>query len=243
MPGHMKAAGILFDFYNTLVKIVTDEGDGELWDRLARFLRYHGVDSDPEAIRQEFFSAADSSQQSSSELHPETDVFELFRSILQERDADPLDQLTVEVVRLFRTLSIRQFEVFPDTLQTLRSLHRHFRLGLVTDAQSLFVRPEIEMSGIAAFLDVVVISGDHGFHKPDVRLFQIALEEMRLGSDEVVFVGDSATRDICGAQEAKLRAVLLDRRRNPEGQELPCLPDTVIHELAELDLLLLPSLR
>ncbi len=233
---------MLFDFYNTLVSISTDEGDQEVWERLARFVRYHGLQAEGELLRQQFFAAAEEGQRLASEVYPETDVYGIFSSILADLAGrpleQPLEQLTSEVVKLFRTLSVRHFELFPETLEALDSLHHRFQLGLVTDAQPLFVSSEIDMVSLRSYFDVIVVSGENGFHKPDTRLFEKALESLNVGSSDAAFVGDNVRRDICGAKQAGLNTILLDREQSYHHSDILCTPDLVIHQLLELDHLL-----
>lgn len=246
MSRRLNVAAVLFDFYNTLVSIATDEGDQEVWERLARFVRYHGLQAEAELLRQQFFAAAEEGQRLASEAYPETDVYGIFSSILAALAAlaeQPLEQLTSEVVKLFRTLSMRHFELFPETLEALDSLHHRFRLGLVTDAQPLFVSSEIDMVGLRPYFDVIVVSGESGFHKPDTRLFEKALEGLNVGPSDAAFVGDSVSRDICGAEQAGLNTVLLDRDLSYYHLDAPCTPDLVIRQLLELNHLLLPGSR
>jgi len=234
---------VLFDFYNTLVSIATDEGDQEVWERLALFVRYHGLQAEAELLRQQFFAAAEEGQRLASEAYPETDVYGIFSSIVTALAEQPLEQLTSEVVKLFRTLSMRHFELFPETLEALDSLQHRFRLGLVTDAQPLFLSSEIDMVGLRPYFDVIVVSGETGFHKPDTRLFEKALEGLNVGPSDAAFVGDSVSRDICGAEQAGLNTVLLDREQSYYHLDGPCTPDLVILQLLELNHLLVPGSR
>ena len=239
----MNANGVLFDFYNTLVSIVTDEYDDRVWEGLSGFLRYQGISVEPDGLREEFGMSADHGQRTSLEEHPETDVLAIFDRILSARASRSVPGLSEHAVGLFRSLSIRHFELFPDTVRLLEALHGSFRLGLVTDAQPLFLKPELEMAGLGHFFDVIVVSGEHGFHKPDPRLFQLALEELELRPQDAIFVGDNTRRDICGAQQAHLRAVLVDREHSFNADEALCIPDAVVHTLAELGDLLVEQVR
>ena len=60
----------------------------------------------------------------------------------------------------------------PDDLRRAREL---LRTGHVTDAQSAYARGELHKVGLLDYFDPIVVSGDHGYRKPDRRLFQLAL--------------------------------------------------------------------
>lgn len=231
MPSDLRPRAILFDLYGTLIDIHTQEDRPEVWDNLARFLRYRGLPADAGALREGFYGGAQKIQEESEEPHPEVDNLGIFRSMLCGMAGDISETFCEEVTQLFRTLSMVHFGVFPDTLSTLEDLKKSFKLGLVSDAQRVFLDPEIEMAGLRPYLDVIVISSDHGFHKPDQRLFETALAELGLTRQQVVYVGDNVSRDVRGAKAAGLKAVLINRNGKEPG-EGDVQPDVTLPDLA-----------
>lgn len=225
---------VLFDLYGTLIDIKTDEHSPEVWDRLARFLRYRLLPAEAEHLRGAYFSLAKDSQTASTERHAEVDVLGVFKKILSGLGAPEDEQFAVEYAHLFRTLSMRHFDTFPDTLPALRRLRSKFKLGLVSDAQRVFFEPEIRMLGLDALMDAVIVSSDHGFQKPDTRLFAMALGELQVSPGEAVFVGNSIERDIRGAKDAGLSAILLNRNGRHDGSNYSCVPDHTFRTLDEL---------
>lgn len=236
----MKPKVILFDLYRTLIDIWTDEGNPDVWSRLARFLRYRGLRVDADVLHQAFFSQANDSLARSDEAYAEVDVLGIFRSILGGLGPVPSDLFALEVTQLFRTLTIVHFELFNDVKPVLEALHGRLKLGLISDAQRAFLEAELEMTGLQSFWDVTIVSSDHGFHKPDPRLFHMALERLGVSTNEAIYVGDSPPRDIVGARNAGIPSVLL--LRGPVGQhhEGTCNPNWIIHDLNELRIQLLP---
>ena len=57
---------------------------------------------------------------------------------------------------------------------------------------------------------VVVDSALAGFEKPDPRIFAIALEQLGVGAERTVHVGDTAFADVDGARAAGVRPLHLD---------------------------------
>ena len=68
-----------------------------------------------------------------------------------------------------------------------------------------------------------------GIAKPDVRLFERALERAGVPASETVFVGDSPSLDIRPARSVGMRAVLIDR-----DADFPDFSGEVIRSLTEL---------
>lgn len=231
MSSDLRPRAVLFDLYGTLIDIHTREDLPEVWDRLARFLRYRGLPAEAGALRDGFYAGAQKVQEESPEDHPETDNLGIFRSMLCGMSQGVSDTFCEEVTQLFRTLSMVHFGLFPDTLSTLEDLKKSFKLGLVSDAQRVFLDPEITMAGLRPYLDVIVISSDHGFHKPDQRLFETALAELGLTREQVVYVGDNVSRDVRGAKAAGIKAVLINRNGKDSGDE-DVQPDVVLPDLA-----------
>ena len=64
--------------------------------------------------------------------------------------------------------------------------------------------------GITHYFDVIVVSADHGFRKPDRRLFQYALDGMGVAAENTMYIGNDMHRDIYGAREAGMRTVMYD---------------------------------
>jgi putative hydrolase of the HAD superfamily len=92
---------------------------------------------------------------------------------------------------------------------------------------------ELAAAGIdALFPRCRIAAADVGYLKPHRRIFEQALTELGAAPDEAVFVGDSLTADIRGAQEAGMRAVW-----RPDGEAIVVpgvVPDGVIATLHDL---------
>lgn len=236
MSKTMNLQAVLFDFYNTLVEIRTDEGRDEVWERLARFLRYRRLEADPASMRRAYFSRVEIFKNDRPEEHAEIDVVGIFKEMLNEMGyRQENTSFPEEVTQLFRSLSIVHFAPFPETFMCLEALQKRFKLGMVSDAQRPFFDPEVAMTHLHKFIDVraIVVSSDHGYRKPDPRLFETALEALGTSADRAVYIGDNVERDICGAKNAGMGAILI--RRNGDEEDLHCThqPDMIFRNLQE----------
>ena len=66
-------------------------------------------------------------------------------------------------------------------------------------------RGELHRVGLLGYFDPIVVSGDHGYRKPDRRLFQFALDAIAVAAENALYVGNDMHRDIFGAREAGRR--------------------------------------
>lgn len=81
-------------------------------------------------------------------------------------------------------------------------------LGVVSNSEGR-VTQALEAAGLLGYFDVVIDSGLIGIEKPDPRIFQAALEALRVAPEEALYVGDLYEIDIVGARSAGIEAVLV----------------------------------
>lgn len=99
----------------------------------------------------------------------------------------------------------------------LRELaERGVRLGVVSNADGTIER-QLADAGICQLgpgpevdVELILDSGVVGVAKPDPAIFQLALDELDLPADEVVFVGDTPAVDYAGATALGIRTVIVD---------------------------------
>ncbi|MBM3331922.1 HAD family hydrolase [candidate division WOR-3 bacterium] len=144
--------------------------------------------------------------------------------------ADPLlaDQLSV----LYPCERRARYVPYPDVKPCLERLGTDYRLGLVTNGPCDLQCAKLDASGFRSYFGAVVISREVGVKKPDPRVFAIALDQLGVGAQESVFVGDSPKNDIVGAHAAGMRAIWLNRDKLPPPDIAK--PDAAITGLDEL---------
>lgn len=99
--------------------------------------------------------------------------------------------------------------LFDGVIETLTELKANgFRLGVVTDA---FISKDTKLrwfaeQGLTIEWDAYANSMDLHTRKPDIRMYQSALEQADVRADEAVFVGHDS-RELTGARQAGLWTV------------------------------------
>lgn len=103
-------------------------------------------------------------------------------------------------------------DLLPGAREALDRVKARFRIGMVTNGLPGLQRIKLRNAGLAEDFpeDVLVVSGDHGFGKPDPRLFEMALAKLGVAPDEAVMVGNSLRSDIGGAKAAGIRSVWIN---------------------------------
>lgn len=85
--------------------------------------------------------------------------------------------------------------VYPNTRDVLAELHARGTRVVVVSNFHRDLRPAIAAHGFADYVDAVVISSEHGFQKPDTRMFTVALDLLGLEANDALMVGDWAPND------------------------------------------------
>jgi 2-haloacid dehalogenase len=90
----------------------------------------------------------------------------------------------------------------PGACEILERLAPHFALGLVTNGEGEAQRGRLRAAGLEGYFSSIVISEEAGYTKPAHEIFDIALVELGVGSNEALYVGDSVEHDYHGARNA-----------------------------------------
>lgn len=112
---------------------------------------------------------------------------------------------------------------------------RNITLGLITNGSSEHQWNKIRDLGVLEWIPRanVFVSSDCGFSKPDIRLFEIARERIRVEMKDIWYVGDSFENDVTGAKRAGWKCIWLNRW-NYAGSENGCYPDVIVKDEREL---------
>lgn len=114
----------------------------------------------------------------------------------------------------FRTNRFHGLELFPDAVDILHWLRASCpgrRLGIVSNGPAEVQRDKIDQFGFTGLVDAILISGEVGIEKPDVRIFSTMLDLLYVAPDSAVMIGDSPELDIAGAQAAGIPAIWVNR--------------------------------
>jgi putative hydrolase of the HAD superfamily len=129
--------------------------------------------------------------------------------------------------------------VYEDVLPVLTHFGQRCRLGLLTNGTPDLQRAKLKGSGLESFFDTVVISGEIGFGKPDLRIFELILERLDAKVESTVMVGNSLQSDISPALKLGMAAVWVNREGKVGDSSI--VPDAEVTDLRKLKELLAPS--
>ena len=237
----MDIRAIAFDVNGTLIRIQTEDGDEQIFRSAAHFLTYQGIDLHRDQIRDLYFQTMKEQLRASPEEYPEFDAVGIWRSIIDGHMTDftralpagKLRQMPLFLAEMARGIARQRLGLYPSVREVLDVLRGRYPLAVVTDAQSANARGELHKVGLLGYFDPVVVSGDHGYRKPDRRLFQFAIDGMNVAAGNTLYVGNDMYRDIHGAREAGMQTVMFDSDQGTKAH-LDCVPDHTITDFRDL---------
>jgi putative hydrolase of the HAD superfamily len=237
----MDIRAIAFDVNGTLIDIETDESNDQIFRAAGHFLTYQGIDLRRNAVRDLYFQILKEQQAASGEAHPEFDAVGIWRKIVEDHmtdytrglPAEKLAQMPLFLAEMSRGISRRRLCTYPNVLEVLDVLRLRFPLAIVTDAQSAFARAELNKVGLLHYFDPIIVSGDFGYRKPDVRLFQKAVDGLRVAAESTLFVGNDMQCDIFGARALGMKTMMFNSNQGRK-ECLGVKPDYTITDYREL---------
>ncbi len=162
-----------------------------------------------------------------------TVTLEIWRRTLRAcKQDESLAQIAADtLMRLGR----RAHVLFADARTLLTALRRaQVPLALITNGASDTQRDKLSALGIEDWFDAIVVSGELGIAKPDARIFEVAIDTLRIAPKDVAHIGDSLTTDVAGAHAAGLTSIWLNRIGATRAPAQPT-PDFEIRSLLELE--------
>jgi len=124
--------------------------------------------------------------------------------------------------------------VFMDRAEeVLLHLRNKYKVGLITNGKTSIQYGKIDRLGIRGELDLILVSEEAGFKKPDPRIFELALHRLRLLPEECIYIGDHPVNDMEGAAKIGMSTIWI-KVNQPWREGITSKPLHTIHQLDEL---------
>ena len=135
-------------------------------------------------------------------------------------------------------------EIVDNAHGTLSALKEEgLSIGLISNTgrtPGYVLRRVLEQNGLAAHIDAMVFSNEHGECKPRQSIFEKLRSQLQVEFHEMAFVGDNPHVDVFGARACGMKAVhFVPRQRGMAVAPVPdefeeVTPDATIRDLSEL---------
>jgi len=152
-----------------------------------------------------------------------------FRRIFETVAADP-DLVPESMEGHFMDATSSKPHVVADAFEILDYLRHSYGLHIITNGFNESQSQKLASAGLTSYFDLIVTSETTGHRKPDRRIFDYAIENLRSTPQQCIMIGDNPLSDIAGAQNAGIDQVFF----NPKGIYSPVRPSYTIKSLMEL---------
>ena len=115
------------------------------------------------------------------------------------------------------------------------TLSERYKIGIIAN-QNPGSKERLNKLGLLKYIDLVIASAEEGVEKPDLRIFQLALERANCKPEEAVMVGDRIDNDMIPAKKIGMKTVWIKQgfgglsEQMTEAQQ----PDYSVDSLKEL---------
>ena len=97
-------------------------------------------------------------------------------------------------------------KLYSDTKRVLKIMSKKYKLGIIAN-QSLGTKERLDNWGIGKYFDIIVASAEAECAKPDLKIFNLALEQAGCKPNEAVMIGDRLDNDVVPAKQLGMKTV------------------------------------
>ena len=112
---------------------------------------------------------------------------------------------------LYRSAYATNRRAIPGSGKLLEYLSSHVRVGVITNGLRTAQGEKLKACVLEKYIDVLIISEEVGYRKPDRRIFEEALKRTDTKPSEAVYVGDSWDFDIVPGSGCGMKTIWLNR--------------------------------
>ena len=227
----------IFDLYGTLVDIRTDEESCELWSKMSLLYQYQGAKYAPLELREAFEKAVKNAFDKAMETDKlkvdserldsisattkiEIQIEYVYQELFQNKGLEVSKDVCVQLAQVFRALSTRYVKLYKGAVELLQALkEKNKRVYLLSNAQAVFTRGELQLLGILPYFDGILLSSDVGYMKPDCRFYQNLLEKYHINPSTAIMIGNDYRADCMGAVNVGLHTCYINSNLSPREDD------------------------
>ncbi len=134
-------------------------------------------------------------------------------------EEDPL--VIVNGIITYHNTKFAMLKLEPESFSILLYLKsKGYKVGLITNGKKLKQWEKLVRLGVYPFFDEVITSEAVGVEKPDVEIFNIAMERLGVTAGTSLMVGNNFDVDIMGACNAGIQSMLINSKITPDQQKI-----------------------
>lgn len=114
----------------------------------------------------------------------------------------------------YLTISPYKTHLVDGAISVLDYLKPNYTLHLITNGFKEVQDIKLKSCGLKNYFEHIIISEEHGFNKPDIRIFELAEKLANTKKNHCVMIGDNFSADIQGAINAGWKSVFFSKSEN-----------------------------
>ena len=111
---------------------------------------------------------------------------------------------------------------YDEVEQALAQLQSKYRLILISNTDCFSLPRALEKFKLAPYFEKMYLSFEQGILKNDPAFLARVVEDLKVQKEDCLVVGDSMESDILAAQNAGIKAMLVDRRNRRDFSPKVC---------------------
>ena len=118
------------------------------------------------------------------------------------------------------------------TINIVNTVKRQAKVAIITNGSTERQKAKIINTNLNSYFEIIIISEETGFSKPDKHIFELALNKLNVQPEAALFVGDDIEKDIGGCQNANINGIWFNPHMIKNNTEIE--PYAEIHSFDEL---------
>jgi putative hydrolase of the HAD superfamily len=219
----MTLKAVLFDLDNTLLDFYTLKMSAI--DAALFAMKNAGLKADMQMVRDELNALF--------KMHgwEHQQIFQL----LLDKIGESNPKILAAGIVAYRKEKMKHVQTYPQVVPTLNEIKkRGYKIGIVTDADSLQGWIRLTELGLENMFDAVVTRDSDGVRKPHALPFQKALAKLNVKPEETLHVGDWPARDIAGAKALGLKTALAKYGMSEILKDDSIVPDFTLNKFEDI---------
>ncbi|MBU0536797.1 MAG: HAD family hydrolase [Nanoarchaeota archaeon] len=142
-------------------------------------------------------------------------LYDGFKEVSKSFDIKPPEFVYDKIVGVWNKNKLLA-KPYPESISVLTELKKKYKLALIASTDCFSINEIIDKYELRKYFDVIILSYEAGMLKTDKKMFQLVLKKLKVKKNEAVMIGDSIDSDMVGAENAGVKAVLVDRKGKRE---------------------------
>ena len=230
---------ITFDLWNTL--IANRSYGNQRYNFLIDFMHKQSYKVSLDELKEKYNSALEKHRITEKKFglihfQLEDRLKELFSSLKLVITPNLLNNLIIDLEDI---LMLDPPPLMDGVKETLEYLSKNFKLGVISDTgitPGRVLRKVLETHDILKYFQTTIFSNETGYLKPSNAMFETALKNMEIDSENAIHIGDLLQTDIIGAEEAGMKTIWISYNKIPTNfySEMRITPDFTISNIKEM---------